>query len=484
MKIITAQNINITIEGKNILKNNSFEINKGEFIAVIGASGSGKTTLGRLIAGEISPDAGLLQRKKNLQYVFVPQQDDFFIQSGLRLTYYSQRYEYFEGNRIPTLADLLQIDIRNWKGNAVLSEIISLLHIEHLLDREILLLSNGERKRVQIAQAWLTDADLYIFDQPFLGLDVDSQSVLQNLLQTLKERRKTLVLITNPKWIPTFIDKVWELKSGEISAVFSYSKWKENTVAGKQEKSFQIDELYFPIEQKNPLFGDVVKMTNVSVKRGEKIVLQNINWTIHDGERWLLSGPNGSGKSTLLSLITGDNPQAYSNDIILFGKKRGSGESIWDIKLRIGFVSPELHLYFLRQAKLTGLSNSFKYSVRCLDVVLSGFNDEVGSASHASTYQLQTAKEWLHALGLSKFQNKQFADISLGEQRMLLLIRALIKNPPLLILDEPCQGIDPEHSQQFIRLLDIICKKLNTTLIYVTHAADEVPDCVTHRFDL
>jgi molybdate transport system ATP-binding protein len=481
--MIEAQFIKVVFDGNEIIKNVSFEIEQGEFITIIGASGSGKTTLGRLLAGELEPNGGIFERKKNIQTVFVPQQDDFFAQSGLQLTYYSQRYEYFEGSQIPTVADLLKIN-QDWKNDIALTEIISLLHIEYLLHREILLLSNGQRKRTQLAQACLKNADVYIFDQPFLGLDVHSQEVLQNLLLELKSRGKTIILITNPKWMPTSTDKVFEIENGTISTISSFQEYKKNISAKKGNDPLQVDELHLPVGQKNPHFGDVVKMTNVSVKRGDKIILQNINWTIQDGERWLLSGPNGSGKSTLLSLITGDNPQAYGNDIVLFGKKRGSGESIWDIKRRIGFVSPELHLYFLRQTKLTGLGSSFKHSVKCLDVVLSGFNDEVGSVSHASSYQLQTAKDWLHALGLSELKTKQFADISQGEQRMLLLVRALIKNPPLLILDEPCQGIDPEHSQRFIHLLDIICQKLNTTLIYVTHAADEVPSCVTHRFEL
>ena len=228
-------------------------------------------------------------------------------------------------------------------------------------------------------------------------------------------------------------------------------------------------------------------MKNVNVSFGGKKVLNGINWEVKTGGQWVLKGPNGAGKTTLLSLITADNPQGYTNDLVLFDRKRGSGESIWDIKKKIGFVSPELHLYFLRQKSIyhpaAGIPTSYN-SMTCLDVVLSGLNDEIGFNTSYSERSLRLAKLWLRLLKLEHLEKSPFLYTSLGEQRIFLLARALIKLPDLLILDEPCQGLDPSQTRRFLKLLDHICENGNTTMIYVTHRAEEIPLCVSHILEL
>ena len=232
-------------------------------------------------------------------------------------------------------------------------------------------------------------------------------------------------------------------------------------------------------------------MTGVNVNMGDRAILQNIHWQVNRGEQWALLGPNGAGKTTLLSLITADNPQGYSNNLILFDRRRGSGESVWDIKRRIGFVSPELHLYFLRGDgifnTIPGISRPAHHSyhsLRCSDVIISGFNDEIGFVSTSTGYQEKKALEWMHTLGLAHLENRRYSDASLGEQRSLLLVRALIKSPDLLILDEPCQGLDPRQTQRFVALLDLIGRHHQTTMIYVTHLRAEIPPCVNRILEL
>jgi molybdate transport system ATP-binding protein len=209
------------------------------------------------------------------------------------------------------------------------------------------------------------------------------------------------------------------------------------------------------------------------------------------GEQWALLGHNGAGKTTLLSLVTADNPQGYTNDLVLFDRRRGSGESIWDIKNRIGFVSPELHLYFLRGEgifnTIPGLQSkphSHYDALTCMDVIISGFRNEIGFASQPTDLQRDLAERWFPALGLSHLTDRLFIQASLGEQRALLLARALVKSPSLLILDEPCQGLDDEQTQRFVNLLDQLCKHLNTTMVYVTHHRNEIPPCVSKVLEL
>jgi len=215
----------------------------------------------------------------------------------------------------------------------------------------------------------------------------------------------------------------------------------------------------------------LVEMRDVAVHYGSVAVLSGIDWTVRRGERWALSGHNGAGKSTLLSLILADNPQAYANEISLFGQRRGSGESIWEIKRNLGWVSPELHIHYPRAAT-------------CREVVRSGFFDSVGLYQRCTPEQDGAAEAWIAAFGIERLAGEQFQSVSTGQQRMFLLARAMVKDPPLLILDEPCQGLDEVHRRAFTRLLDDLCAHTPLSLIYVTHYQDELPEAITHRLVL
>ncbi|MGE4490434.1 MAG: ABC transporter ATP-binding protein, partial [Kiritimatiellales bacterium] len=274
--------------------------------------------------------------------------------------------------------------------------------------------------------------------------------------------------------VPSNIQKIIELKSGRADSA-----------------TFADDSLFEMLPEPNESFENIVLMRDVHVELNGKKILQGINWQVKPGEQWVLQGHNGAGKTTLLSLITADNPQGYTNDLILFDRKRGSGESIWDIKRKIGFVSPELHLYFLRGSgifnTIPGLNKTAHEtydSLSCLEVITSGFMDEIGFSSPADDHQLHAAKTWLSILQLNHLSKRLFMHASLGEQRTLLLARALVKSPPLLILDEPCQGLDAGQVRRFTALLNRICEQLHTTMIYVTHRDEEIPACATKRLVL
>jgi molybdate transport system ATP-binding protein len=188
---------------------------------------------------------------------------------------------------------------------------------------------------------------------------------------------------------------------------------------------------------------------------------------MRQGEHWAIRGPNGAGKSTLLSLILADNPQAYANDVTIFGRPRGTGESIWEIKHQIGWVSPEIHMYYSSQ-------------IDCRTVVCSGFHDSMGLYQNVTAEQSQTAARWMRILGIDGLADQLFHDVSIGEQRMILLARALVKQPRLLILDEPCQGLDGYHRARIIHVLDALCRQTPVSLLYVTHHRDELPESITH----
>ncbi|MFV0470424.1 MAG: ABC transporter ATP-binding protein, partial [Paludibacteraceae bacterium] len=218
----------------------------------------------------------------------------------------------------------------------------------------------------------------------------------------------------------------------------------------------------------NTHFETVVKMTGVDIVYGKHTVSQNINWEIKKGEKWALLGPNGSGKSTLLSYIFADNPQAYSKNLVLFDRKRGTGESIWDIKKRIGFTSSEMHLYY-------------RENVSCLKVVESGFFDSIGLYRTCTEKQTEIAGYMMEVLKIEYLSERSFLNISSGEQRLVLFARSLVKNPDLLILDEPFHGLDGENKKRCLQIIELYGQQPDKSIIFVTHRQEEIPDIV-NRF--
>lgn len=309
-----------------------------------------------------------------------------------------------------------------------------------------------------------------MLDNPLVGLDIATRQRFNDILNAIIKRGITVIMVTSPMEIPTGITHVAILREGKITHTSKREDFKYN--ASNKKPQLDIESLKGLLSPSTGrAFETIMKMVGVSVSYGSDKVLDNIHWEVKQGERWSLSGPNGSGKSTLLSLITGDNPKAYANDITLFDKKRGSGESIWDIKKQIGFVSPELYQYF-------PIENN------CGHVIESGFYDTQGLFRKSQPEKQAQVLRWMEFLGIESYINNRFKDTSNSTQRLCLLARALIKNPPLLILDEPCQGLDASQQAYFRDIIDAICDISNTTLIYVTHYEEELPRCVTKSMTL
>lgn len=484
--LVEVSNLAYRVRDKQILENLDFSIRKGEVLAVTGPSGSGKTTLAEILIGNLQPSEGQILFSDDFDALLVTQQDRFLRASGLRVSYYSQRYENPNEEGIPTVSEYLHRSVPGIQPENFL-DVLTQLEIESLANRKLLSLSNGERKRVQLAEALLQNPNLLVLDQPFTGLDTSSRQILTHICERQKNDGISLVIICDEFHIPEFTDYVLKL---EREGAASIVKMKDFQKSDKEylNLSIHIDHGFLTqighTEQHSEL---VVQMKNVNVSYGGKKVLDGINWTVHTGEKWLLYGPNGAGKTTLLSLVSADNPQSYSNNIVLFDRKRGSGETIWDIKKKIGFVSPELHHFFLRRKSIlkpaSGEVSSYG-GMSCIDVVLSGLKDEVGFTTRRSDLEIDLARKWMHLMGLEKLEKVPFLHSSLGEQRNILLARALVKSPELLILDEPCQGLDHTQVQNFTRLLDLICTVRHSTLIYVTHVAEEVPSCITYELAL
>lgn len=486
MEVLAINNACIKSKNRTIFKNLNLQIKEGQNWAVVGSSGSGKTALLKTIRGDFFVSGGevlhhyynwyktnhnisdpLFSHRNLVSYVDV--KHDFTNLSHTRDFFYQQRYNASYANESQTVEGYLQ-DIssiatlnRPWNVERVIRD----FNLEPLQGKHLIKLSNGETKRLRIAAALLKNPAVLLLDNPFTGLDVEMRAHFNELFKKIAEEGMTLIMATSPHQIPEMITHVLVLEKNREAKPFSRSSFN----SGNIDMSSEMPSLPTPQELNKLLYKNsagsfdiLVKMDDVHVQYGNTKVLEGINWQIKPGEHWALSGPNGSGKSTLLSLIYGDHPQAYANNIVLFDRLRGSGESIWDIKKNIGFMSPELFQYF---------PGNFS----CLHVVESGFFDSIGLFQRVNEEQRQTALKWLKVMGIWEDTDALFSDVSSTFQRLVLLARALVKNPYLLILDEPCQGFDDAQQKYFKALIDEIAGHSEMAMIYVTHHREELPEC-------
>lgn len=453
-------------------------IKRGEHWAILGANGAGKTLLTDILTGKHALKEGIIQCQDDEGHSLPISRAvksvafrDIYGLVDTQNSYYQQRWNKGVEFDVPIIRDLVAQADQEW-----LRTLVEWFGISDLMEKEINLLSSGELRKFLIIRSLLTHPQIIILDNPFIGLDAASRVSLNEVLQRLSELEglQVILVLSNPNDIPSMITRILPIKNKRLYApiVCSDTLNKKSLFNDLFEDERIIDINSLKTEYKNGKleFSNAAILKDIQIRYGQRTILKNLNWTIRKGEKWALLGPNGAGKSTLLSLICGDNPQAYANDITLFDQKRGTGESIWDIKKRIGFISPEMHLYYLK-------------NVRCLDVVGSGFFDTIGLYKKCNTEQEIIAKKWMEIFGISHIKDISFLNISSGEQRLVLLARVLVKNPDLLILDEPLHGLDVINKQRVKKIIEQFCDA-DKSLIYVTHYEDEIPSVVDNRLVL
>ncbi|MDX7989941.1 molybdate ABC transporter ATP-binding protein ModF [Xenorhabdus littoralis] len=450
----------------------SLNIISGENWAFVGANGSGKSSLARALSNELIQLAGerscsfrtpmclsLEQLQKLTDEEWQRNNTDLLSED--------------EEDTGRTAADIIQ---RHHKDNELCLELTEYFGIKDLLSRRFKYLSTGEVRKVLLCQVLMADPDLLILDEPFDGLDTYAQEQLTQLLEALAAKGITLVLILNRfHEIPDFIEKIGVLAdchlalSGEKAGILAESLVAQLAHSEKLKNTHLPEKDEYRADEELPSDQPLVSMRNVIVQYNDKPILHDLSWQVNSREHWQVIGENGAGKSTLLSLITGDHPQGYSNELVLFGRQRGSGETIWDIKRHIGYVSNGIHL-------------EYRVSTSVRNVILSGFFDSIGLYQAVSERQQQLADEWLDLLGLSgATAMSPFHSLSWGQQRLVLIARALVKHPALLILDEPLQGLDPLNRHLVLRFIDIMISNGDTQLLFVSHHQEDAPACITHR---
>lgn len=465
-----------------------FSLCDGEHIAIVGPNAGGKSMFVDMITGRHP----LLMRDP--EYNFAPSRKELVADNIKHITfkdsygasdttyYLQQRWNQHDiDEATPTVGKLLD-EAYLMSGSdteehrSLRRHLYELFHIEHLLDKYIILLSSGELRKFQLIKTLLTDPRVLIMENPFIGLDVETREQLKQLLGTLSKERTLQIIIVLSKVddIPPFITHVVEVKDmvvGRKLTVGEYLTRRESRPQHVLGKALENEITTLPYKDNEYHADEIVLMDNVSIRYGSRTILKDLNWTVRCGERWALSGQNGAGKSTLLSLVCADNPQSYACDIALFGTPRGTGESIWDIKKHIGYVSPEMH-------------RAYKHDIPAIRIVASGLKDSVGLYAKPDEREYDICRRWMHIFGIDSLADRTFLKLSSGEQRLVLLARAFVKDPELLILDEPFHGLDNMKRQMVTDIIEAFCRRRNKTMIMVSHYHDELPPCIDHHLEL
>jgi molybdate transport system ATP-binding protein len=447
-----------------------WRIEPGQHWLITGTNGSGKSALAAVLAGAGQVMAGRIQG----------------LPPKVALVSYETQAELIEAERRKDDADIMDVISEGTPVAEILhegcqdAELASLLieqfGLSRLMDRAYRKLSTGESRKVLLVKALTSKPDLLILDEPFDGLDAATHRMLAQHLRSLVGQTPMVLVLNRFDECPDFISDIAYVDKGRLL----------HTVRRNDEQAYS--ELYQLLHLKNsdldlpgmdsvaslpPLdpAEPLVRLREVGIRYGEITIFENLSWTIEPNQHWQLTGPNGSGKTGLLSLITGDHPQCYVNDIFVFGFQRGHGESIWQIKQYIGYVS-------------SALQWDYRVGTSVRNVIISGFYDSIGLYSKCTDRQREIADEWLAVLGMSGRADEPFNKLSYGDQRLLLIARSMVKHPRLLILDEPCLGLDDMNRQRVLALIEKICAGSETSVIYVNHHPEDKIAGIEHYLAL
>lgn len=503
-----------------------FQLNQGEQIAIVGNNGSGKTRLVDVLTGKCA-----LMPTNEVKYDFAPSKakmvsdnikylsfrDSYGTNEGVY--YHQQRWNQNDIDETPLVSDLLADSFRmaeeglkrksvydkflvrdetpeqeaarlaeeeadrqamHAELEKVRSHLYDIFHLDQLLDKHVILLSSGELRKFQLTKTLLTNPRVLIMDNPFIGLDVEARGQLSEFLTLLVRETNVSVILVLSKTddIPEFITHVVPVKQMNVQAKMTLQDYRDSRQPVPErmlaeDKAQAILSLPYAndTEMAEPGTRQVIDFRKVNIRYGNRTILKDLSFTVMNGEHWALSGENGAGKSTLLSIVCADNPQSYANDIILFGHQRGKGESIWDIKRHIGYISPEMHRAFLKD-------------MPAVDIVASGLSDVSGLYRKPQPEQRAACEFWLDIFGIKHLADTTFLKLSSGEQRLVLLARAFVKDPALLILDEPLHGLDLLNRRLVKDVIETFCQRAGKTMIMVTHYQEELPANIDHRIFL
>lgn len=500
-----------------------FVLEQGEQIAIMGPNGAGKTLLCDLITGK-----NILQQG-TLAYNFGPGVEPRAYGNIIQLTfedalgsvekpyYFQQRFNSQDRDESPLVRTVLMralagggeglsADDARAAGHGLTQDearaagaedkstfldnpLLDTFMMRPLLDKRMVLLSSGEMRRYQLFKNLIKKPHVLIVDNPFIGLDAPMRDQLNEFFRMMVSDGSVqiIMILSMLHDVPDYLTHVVCVEDGVVKPkvtrdeyLASFASHMEHYVASRElDDRLREQIIGLPVHEVANLTVDgavtdeVISIRNLSLPLPEtdRVLYGGLQWTVRRGEKWALQGRNGSGKSTLLSLICADHPAAYACDISLFGRRRGTGESIWEIKKNIGFVSPEFH-------------RAYRENRPAVDIVASGLHDSVGLYKRPRPEQMGICEFWMEVFGIAHLRDRQFLTLSSGEQRLCLLARAFVKDPALIILDEPLHGLDTYRRNLVREVIAAFCQRPDKTLIMVTHYVEELPGSISQSLVL
>lgn len=456
----------------------------GEHIAIVAPNGAGKSLLVDMLTGKF------LLREGTLEYDFRPAPTNYAYKNIKYITFrdtygssdfyycYQMRWNQTEQDDVPAVGDFLN----KIPDSAVREKLFRMFEIEPMLAKKVVHLSSGELRKMELVHNLSSSPRVLIMDNPFIGLDAQTRTQLRCLLEELarSESLQVVLVLSMMEDVPDFITHVVTVDGCKVGNKLTLEQYRREYAIADERRRIEEESLFadldrriaeLPYSNDNFVSEEIIRFNNINIRYGERTILKDLNWTVHRGDVWALRGGNGSGKSTLLSLVCADNPQAYACDISLFGRKRGTGESIWEIKKHIGYVSPEMHRAYLKD-------------MPAIEIVASGLFDTIGLYRRPHPDMLGICEWWMDIFGIASLRDKSFVQLSSGEQRLCLLARAFVKDPELLILDEPLHGLDTFNRRRVKRIIEAFCRRRDKTLIMVTHYDSELPATVKDTLTL
>lgn len=480
--LIRLDGLDVTIEGVTILRDLRWSLCAGENWAVLGGNGSGKSTFLKLLRGELAPAPGGMGRrvygfdgdeqitavgvKEHMALVSPELQTRYLTQEwGLsvrEVIHSGVAFSEYAPSRLSA-----EEKERVWR-------VVDMLGINRLLRRNVQALSTGELRKVLIARALAGAPRVLVCDEVCDGLDARSRAGLLSALDRAARSGTQLLLTThrNEELIPSITHKL-VLRDGRIVESGDRSAQPRGQAAAGSRRREEAEQFGIPkssassprrLRESRPL----IQIEQADVFLNERRVLRNINLEIKTGEHWAVLGPNGAGKSTLLKLVVGDLRPAWGGRVRRF--EFTPKNTIWEVKRRIGIVSPELQ-------------SNYRDDVTGLEAIASGFTSSIGVMVKPTRKEFAEAARLAKQLGLAKLARKSVLAMSYGEVRRILLARALVHRPDLMICDEPFDGLDAIGRGQISTLLEAVAAS-GTTLVLVTHHADDLPACLTHVIEL